>query len=193
MKSFKLSLFATIVIATFLFSGCNGDDPAEVSPFVGNYVINKATLAEALSIPVVPFNGQSAIVIPIGYDITAPIQTSLLSQVTCSSATKSWVELREDKTIFMSCEGANQLNAGTWEEISATELKLNMNSAAIPSSPTGFVLSVTNIIQSNGTMTGKTTVPLPKEMVAGMVAPLTLAASATPVFMVTFTLEFLKK
>jgi hypothetical protein len=95
--------------------------------------------------------------------------------------------------MYMSCEGANALNAGTWEEVSATELKLNMNSAAIPSSPSGFVLNVTNIVQSNNTMTGKTSVPLPKEMVAGMIAPLTLAPSSPPVYLVTFTIEFVKK
>lgn len=194
MKFLNFSPFAALVLSLTLFSGCSDDDTPEVSPFVGNYVISKAVLAEALTIPIEPVpNIGDKIVVPVGYDITAAIQGSLLSQVNCSSADKSWVELRENKSMYMSCEGTNELNAGTWEEISATELKLNMNNAAIPSSPTGFVLNVTDIVQNNNGLNGKTSVPLPKEMVAAMVAPLTLAASAPPVFMVTFTLDFLKK
>jgi len=193
MKFLRFSLFAALIFSTTLFSGCGEEDPATVSPFTGNYVISKATLAEALVIPIVPFNGMDAITVPVGYDITTAIQSSLLSQVSCSSADKSWVELREDKSIYMSCEGANELNAGTWEEVSSTELNLNMNHAAIPSSESGFLLTVTNIVQTDNTMSGKTSVPLPKEMIAGMIAPLTLAASAPSVIMVTFTLDFVEK
>lgn len=158
--------------------------------FVGNYVINNAALSAALSITT---NELGTIPIPAGTDITQQIQASLLSQVNCSSADKSWVELRKDYSMYMSCEGTNELNAGTWQEMSATELKLNMNSAAIPSSPTGFVLNVTEIVQTGDKMTGKTTVPLPKEMIAAMIAPLTLTPTSPPVYMVTFSLEFLKK
>lgn len=194
MKFLKFSFLAALILSAGLFNGC-GDDPVEEgSPFVGNFVISKATLTEPLTIPIVPVpNIGEQIVIPVGYDITAAIQGALLSEVNCSSADKSLIELREDKSMYLSCESANALNAGTWEEISASELKLNMNSAAIPSSPTGFVLNVTNIVQANNTMSGKTSVPLPKEMVAGMVAPLVLAATASPIFMVTFTLDFVKK
>jgi hypothetical protein len=193
MKNLKLKYLLVLVVSLALFAGCDKDDEDQGSAFVGNFVISKAMLAETLTIPIVPFNGMSSITAPIGQDITQAIQNALLSQVTCSSADKSWVELREDNSMYMSCEGANALNAGTWEEVSATELKLNMNSAAIPSSPSGFVLNVTNIVQSNNTMTGKTSVPLPKEMVAGMIAPLTLAPSSPPVYLVTFTIEFVKK
>jgi hypothetical protein len=193
MKNLKLKYLLVLVVSLALFAGCNDEDEDQGSAFVGNFVISKAMLAETLTIPIVPFNGMSSITAPIGQDITQAIQNALLSQVTCSSADKSWVELREDNSMYMSCEGANALNAGTWEEVSATELKLNMNSAAIPSSPSGFVLNVTNIVQSNNTMTGKTSVPLPKEMVAGMIAPLTLAPSSPPVYLVTFTIEFVKK
>ena len=194
MKKLKFSSLFILVISVLLFSGCKDDDTPEVSPFVGNYVISKAILAEAVTIPIVEVPGiGDKIVLPAEYDITEAIQGSLLSQVNCSSADKSWVELREDNSMYMSCEGANELNAGTWEEISATELKLNMNNAAIPSSPTGFVLNVTDIVQANNTLSGQTSVPLPKEMVAEMIKPLSLAASAPPVFMVKFTIEFIKK
>lgn len=194
MRKLKFStLFILAVLMVFL-SGCNDDPEPEVSPFVGNYVISKAILAEAVTIPIVAVPGiGDKIVLPAQYDITAAIQGSLLSQVNCSSADKSWVELRDGGAMYMSCEGTNELNAGTWEEISATELRLNMNNAAIPSSPTGFVLNVTDIVQANNTLSGKTSVPLPKEMVAEMVKPLVLAASAPPIFMFTFTIEFVKK
>ena len=190
MRFLRFKILVVLIASLALVTGCNDDPEEEVSPFIGNFTIKKAMLAEKLSIPT---NEMGTIDVPIGTDITTAIQNSLLSQVACSSADKSWVELREDMSMYMSCEGANALNAGTWEEVSSTELKLNMNSAAIPTSPTGFVLNVTNITQSATGMTGKTTVPLPKTMVAVLVAPLTLAASAPDIFMVTFSLEFVKK
>jgi hypothetical protein len=183
-------MLVVLIASLALVTGCSDDPKEEVSAFVGNFTISKAMLAEKLSIPT---NGMGTIDVPIGTDITAPIQNALLSSVSCASADKSWVELREDMSMYMSCQGSNALNAGTWEEVSSKELKLNMNSAAIPTSSTGFVLNVTNITQSATGMTGKTSVPLPKAMVAGFVAPLTLAASAPDIFMVTFTLEFVKK
>jgi hypothetical protein len=190
MKILKFKSLFVLIVSLVLFAGCGDDEEVKVSPFIGNFSISRAVLAEKLSIPT---NGMGTIDVQIGMDITQAIQNSLLSQVNCSSAGKSWVELREDKSMYMSCEGANALNAGTWEEISASELKLNMNSSAIPSSPTGFSLNVTNITQSATGMTGKTSVPLPKAMVAGMVAPLTLASNAPEIFIVTFSLDFVKK
>ena len=190
MRFLKFKILVVLIASLALVTGCDKDTEEEVSPFIGNFSINKAMLAEKLSIPT---NGMGTIDVPIGTDITAPIQNALLSSVSCTSADKSWDELREDMSMYMSCQGSNALNAGTWEEVSATELKLNMNSAAIPTSPTGFVLNVTNITQSATGMTGKTTVPLPKAMVAVLVAPLTLAATAPEVFMVSFSLEFVKK
>jgi hypothetical protein len=190
MRFLKFKILVVLIASLAMVTGCNDDPEEEVSPFIGNFTIKKAMLAEKLSIPT---NGMGTIDVPIGTDITAPIQNALLSSVSCASADKSWVELRKDMSMYMSCEGANSLNAGTWDEVSSTELKLNMNSAAIPTSSTGFVLNVTNISQSATGMTGKTTVPLPKAMVAGFVAPLSLAASAPEIFMVTFSLEFAKK
>ena len=190
MKILNFKYLIILFASLALFTGCADDDEEELSPFVGNYVISKAIVADAFSIPT---NEMGTIPVSAGTDITAAIQAALLSSVTCSSADKSWIELREEGGMFMSCEGKNELNAGTWEELSPTELLLNMNNAAIPSSPTGFVLNMKNIVQSNNTMTGKTTVPLPKEMIAGMIAPLTLAATALPIYPVTFTLEFAKK
>lgn len=190
MKYLRFKMLIVLIASMAFITACNDDPEEEVSPFIGNFTINKAMLAEKLSIPT---TAMGTIEVPIGTDITTSIQSALLSAINCSSADKSWVELRDDMSMYMSCEGTNALNAGTWEEVSSTELKLNMNSAAIPSSPTGFVLNVTNITQSGTGMTGKTSVPLPKAMVGVLIAPLTLAPTAPEVFMVTFSLEFVKK
>jgi len=199
MRFLKLSFFAALVLSTILFSGCDGDDPVTVSPFVGNYVITEAKIIAIT--PAINTNELGALPVPVGTDITAAIQASLLSQVTCSSPDKSWVELREDKSMYMSCEGSNQLNAGTWEEVSATELKLNMNKSAIPSSEAGFALNVTDITINGATMSGKTGVPMPKAMIEAMVAQmgasiglsLTLSANNPDIFVVSFTITFVKK
>ncbi|MFO7622124.1 MAG: hypothetical protein R6W81_12805, partial [Bacteroidales bacterium] len=87
------------------------------------------------------------------------------------------------------------LNAGTWEEVSATSLKLNLNSTAIPSSPTGFVLAVTDVVEISGGLSGLTSVPLPKEMISNMIAPLmlTLSPTAPDIFIAVFSIEFTRK
>ena len=133
--------------------------------------------------------------VPVGTNITVAIQTALLSAVNCSSADKSYVELREDFSMYLSCEGANELNAGTWEEVSVTSVKLNLNSTAIPSSPTGFVLTVTSVVEISGGLTGLTSVPLPKEMISNLIAPLqlTLSPTAPDIFIAVFSIEFIRK
>jgi hypothetical protein len=199
MRKLKFSSLFILVISVLLFSGCSDDDTPEVSPFVGNYTITEAKIL-AIN-PVINTNEMGPLPIPPGTDITAAIQASLLSQVNCSSADKSWVELREDNSMYMSCEGSNELNAGTWDEVSPTELKLNMNSAAIPSSPTGIVLNVTDIAIAGSNLSGTTSVPLPKDMIAALVAQmgagfgvnLTLSANNPDIFMVNFSIVFEKK
>jgi hypothetical protein len=194
MKILKLSFLAALVLSMGLFTGCKDDDTTEVSAFVGNYVITKATLSAI--VPVINSNEIGPVPIPPGTDITELIHQSLLSQVDCNNdPSKSWVELRGDKSMYMSCEGANELNAGTWEEVSPTVLKLNMNSAAIPSSPTGFVLNVTDIAIAGANMQGNTQVPLPKEMAAAILAPLqlTLSEDNPDTFMVNFSITFVKQ
>lgn len=191
MKLLNMKYLVLLLFSVALFTACNDDDPeTETSIFVGNYVINNSEISEAFFLNT---NEMGEIAVPLNTDITQAIQTSLLSQIDCSSADKSWVELRKDKSMYMSCEGANELNAGTWVEVSETVLKLNMNGAAIPSSPTGFVLEVSNIVISGANMSGETSVPLPKEMIAGMIAPLSLSADNPDVFMVKFSIVFVKK
>ncbi|GEM_PF-2171905 len=193
MKLIKLSFLASLVLSLAFFTGCKDEETPEVSPFVGNFIITKATLNAV--VPVINSNEIGPVPLPPGTDITALIVESLLSQVNCDAASKSWVELREDKSMYMSCAGANAMNAGTWEEVSATELKLNMNSAAIPSSPTGFVLNVKDIAVAGNNMSGSTSVPLPKEMAAAILAQmqLTLSEDNPDIFMVEFAITFVKQ
>ncbi len=189
MKNSNFKRLAVIFVLVALIPGCK-DDSNNVSEFVGNYVINHAELTDILTVPTVE-NGD--VPLAAGTDITQLIQTALLSAVNCSSVDKSYVELREDFSLYLSCEGSNPLNAGTWDEVSATSLKLNMNNAAIPSSPTGFVLTVTDIVNDQAGLTGKTSVPLPKTMISLLIAPLTLTQTAPIIFIAKFSVEFSRK
>jgi len=188
MKTVNFKWLAPIFALVVLIPGCK-DDEKEVSKFIGDFVISNAELAEALIVPTVETPGN--ITVPVGTNITQVIQTALLSAVNCSSPDKSFVELREDNSLYLSCEGLTPLNAGTWEEVSETSLKLNLNSTAIP--PIGFVLTVTDIVEDATGLTGITIVPLPKEMIAGMIAPLNLSPSAQAVFMLKISIEFMEK
>jgi hypothetical protein len=191
MKSLKINFLLALMVSVALVSGCKDDSEDNVSGYVGNYVISNAELAEALSVPTTTFG---TIPVPAGTNITLMIQTSLLSAVNCTSADKSYVELRKDNSMYMSCEFQNELNAGTWEEVDATTLKLNMNSAAIPTSPTGFVLTVTDIVKNSTGLRGKTSVPIPKTLVAAMLpSGVTLDPAAPAIFTAVFFIDFVKK
>jgi hypothetical protein len=98
MKNSNFKRLAAIFILVALIPGCK-DDNNNVSEFVGNYVINHAELSEALTVPTVE-NGD--VPLAAGTDITLLIQTALLSAVNCSSADKSYVELREDYSLYLS-------------------------------------------------------------------------------------------
>jgi hypothetical protein len=186
--------FLTIALISLGFIGSCSKDGEKDSVFVGSYVITEASVAESFTVPV---TGLGDIPVPVGTSITGAIQTALLSAVSCSSADKTYVEIRKDFSLFMSCEGANPLNAGTWSEESSTELKLNLNSTAVPSAPTGISLTVTDVNKSGNLLTGITSVPLPKEMIAAMMAEinpiLTLDPSAPDIFVVKFSLKFTQK
>lgn len=192
MKTSHFKWLAAIIALVLLIPDCKKDNDNNTSEFIGSYVINSAELTESLVVPTVEAGN---VPLPVGTNITQLIQAALLSAVNCSSADKSYVELREDFSLYLSCEGLNPLNAGTWEEVSATSLKLNMNSAAIPSSPTGFVLTVTDITTDQTGLTGTTSVPLTKAMVASIIASmqLTLSPSAPEIFLAKFYVEFIKK
>jgi hypothetical protein len=193
MKTLNFKLLAILLISLGFSASC-GKDEAKVSSFVGNYVITSAAVAESFNVPV---TGIGNIPVPVGTPITTAIQTALLSAVSCSSAAKTYVEIRADFSLYMSCEKANPLNAGTWSEISSSELLLNLNSTAVPSAPTGIALTVTDVVKSGSILTGKTSVPLPKAMIAAVLTAfnpdLVLDPSAPEVFIVKFSLEFTQK
>lgn len=191
MKILKLHFFAILFTSAAVLSGCKDDPQEVVSPFVGNYVISHAETTESFTLNTVE---GTQVPVPIGSNITLGIQNALLGSVNCTSADKTWIELRKDNSMFMSCELQNELNAGTWQEISATELKLNMNSAAVPSSPSGVVLNVTEMVKVTNTWTGKTSVPLPKEMFAASLQGYGFTIADTPaIYMVAFSISFVQK
>jgi hypothetical protein len=190
MKILNFKLLAIVLISLGFSASC-GKDEAKVSSFVGNYVISEALIAESFNVPI---TGVGNFPVPVGTPITAAIQGALLSAVDCSSTEKTWVEIREDFSLYMSCEGANPLNAGTWSEESSSELKLNLNANAVP---TPISLTVTDVVKSGSTLTGVTSVPLPKEMIQALMTAyspsLVLDPSAPAVFNVKFSLKFTKK
>jgi hypothetical protein len=114
MKILNFKLL-TILLISLGFSASCGKDEVKVSSFVGNYVITEALVAETFTVPI---TGVGSIPVPAGTPITTAIQAALLSAVSCSSADKTWVEIRDDFSLYMSCEGADPLNAGTWSEVS---------------------------------------------------------------------------
>jgi hypothetical protein len=190
MKILKFKVLVVLVALVALISGCKDDNTEVVSQFVGNYTITNATLADPLTL--ITANPDGTFPIPAGMDMTTAIQNSLLSSASCSTADKAWVELRKDNSMYMSCEGQNAFNAGTWQEVNATTLLLNMNSAAIP--PLGFALTVSNVVKTSTGLTGKTSVPIPKEMFAATLAAFgKTIASTPPAYMVSFSLGFTKK
>lgn len=189
MKFLNFKKLVFMVAVFVLMTNCKDEEKKGVSEFAGNYAIKKAELTEAINAPT---NEVGNIPIPVGTDITELIKEALLSAVSCSAPDTSFVELREDYSLYLSCEGSNPLNAGMWEEVSATSIKLNLNNTAIPSSPTGFVLTVTDIVVDGNSLTGATNVPLPKAMISAMIAPYTLSSSAPIIFNVKFSLEFIE-
>jgi hypothetical protein len=193
MKTLNLKLLMILLISLGFIDSCSKDEEKS-SQFVGNYVITEAKVGESFNVPITGFGDFP---VPVGTPITAAIQNALLSAVSCSSADKTYIELRKDFSLYMSCEGASPFKAGTWKEVSSTELLLNLNGTAVPSAPSGIALSVTDVVKSGSILTGNTSVPLPKLMIAEMMAAinpaLTLDPSALDIFVVKFSLKFTQK
>lgn len=197
MKIFKVHYLFMLLLSFSVMVSCNDDsEEDETSQFVGDYTITKASLAAPLTLHTIEIGPLTA---PANLDITDAITTSLLGTANCGAATDTYVEMREDYSLYYSCEGGNSLNAGTWEELSDTSLKLNLNGTAIPSSPSGFTLTVENIVVVGGVLSGTTSVPLPRIMLAGLVSQLSggmanLDEAQTPeALVVSFNVEFTKK
>jgi hypothetical protein len=196
MKKTRFILLAFLSVSLVFLSSCNDDPEEEVSPYIGDYVITKATLSEALVLQTLPIGPTT---VPAGTDITLMIQNALLGAIDCEPA-NSLIELREDFSLYLSCpSSAEELDAGTWEEQSVTAIVLNMNSTAIPSSPTGIVLTVTNVSLIGNALTGTTTVPISEQMLVDVVALLSGGnleldqENTPPAVPITFTIELTKQ
>jgi len=196
MKTSKLILLLMLSVSMVFLSGCKEDEEPEVSVFVGDYVIVSATLSQTLTLTT---NEIGNIDVPVGTDLTVMIQGALLGAIQCDPA-NAYIELHEDFSIYISCSTSqDEINAGTWEEESETEIVLNLNSTAVPSSPTGVVLNVTDIVMAGSSLSGTTSVPVSKTMLALIVAAFTggnatLDMEATPdVLPITFTIVLEKQ
>ena len=196
MKTPKLIFLALLSVSLISLSSCEDDPEEESSKFIGEYVITEAALSEPLTLntnEIGPFS------VPVSTDITQMIQQALLGAIECTPD-NSLIELREDNSLYLSCNGTEtEIDAGTWEEVSETVIKLNMNSTAIPSSPTGIVLTVSDVTLVDNVLSGETSVPLPRDMLAGVVAAMsqglaTLDMENTPVVVpVSFIIKLSKQ
>lgn len=201
MKTSKLLLLLFLSVSFAFLSGCN-DDPEEepeeeLSIYIGDYVVTKATLTENLTLQTNEL--QDPLTLVAGLEITDMIQTALLGAIDCEPE-NSLIEMREDFSLYLSCSSSmEELDAGTWEEESETVIVLSMNSTAIPASPTGIVLTVSDITLEGNVLTGNTTVPISREMLAGVIAgmsggQLSLDEEATPPAVpVSFSIELTKQ
>ena len=168
----------------------------ELSPYIGEYTIVKATLTENLTLTT---NEIGAMTLVAGLEITEMIQTALLGAVDCEPE-NSLIELREDFSLYLSCLGSmEEIDGGTWEEQSETVVILNLNSTAIPASPTGIVLTVSDVTLVGNILSGVTTVPISRDMLVSVIAgmsggQLTLDLEATPLAVpISFEIELEKQ
>jgi hypothetical protein len=184
----KSTIAVLIIVASFAACNKSNDNP----DFTGNYIIGSVTLAGPL---VVPTAESGDITVPIGTDITSLIRNDLLGTETCSTPENVNIELRNDFSLYLSCQGYYPVNAGTWEEVSSTALNLNLSPQVVPSSPAGVTLYVTGIIKDQTGLAGKAGLLLPKEQISQIIEPmqLTLGESAPAVFVVNFIVQFASK
>ena len=196
MKNSRFIFLAFLSLSLVFLPGCDDDPEEELSPYIGDYIITNATLSANLVLETLPIGPTT---VPAGTDITTMIQTALLGAVDCVPES-SLIELREDFSLYISCATSmEEIDGGTWEEQSSTVIILNLNNTAVPSSPTGIVLTVSNVSLVDNLLTGTTTVPISKEMLAGIVllmsqGALTLDMEATPPALpITFTIELEKQ
>ena len=170
-------------VSLIFLSGCKKDEEPEVSSFVGEYVLTKATLTENLDIHVNELDDPMTLV--AGFPITTMMQGALLGSIECEPL-NSFIELREDFSVHLSCStSSDDINAGTWEEQSETVLVLNLNSTAVPSAPSGVVLTVTDVSMVGKLLKGTTSIPISEAMLATIVEAMsggqaTLDTDATP-------------
>lgn len=188
MKNFRLKFLVLLLSSlTFIIACEDEDETVAPSLFVGDYVISEAKVSGSFTVTT---NELGEVPVPENTVITPVIQQALLSSVQCDNPANSYIELREDKTIYMSCAGENALLAGTWKIISDTELNLILNGTVIP--PLGLPLNVKDIEISGSSMTGNTEVPLPKSFLEQML-PEGITVPDNTIATVSFTIKFIKQ
>ena len=194
MKTTRLIMLAFLSVSLVFLSGCKDDPEEELSPYIGDYIITSATLSVDLELQTLP---QGPLVVDAGTDITQMIVGALLGAIECDAA-NSLIELREDFSLYLNCSSsAEELDAGTWEEQSATVIILSMNSTALP--PIGFFLTITDVSLVSNVLTGTTTVPISRDMLVQLVplwsqGTLTLDEENTLIAVpITFTIELAKQ
>ena len=192
MKKSRFIMLTFLSVFLVFLSSCKEDPEEEVSPYIGEYTVVNATLTENLTLTT---NEIGAMTLVAGLSVTEMIQTALLGAVDCEPE-NSLIELREDFSLYLGCLGtAEELDGGTWEEQSETVVILNMNSTAIPASPTGIVITVSDVTLVGNILSGVTTVPISRDMLVSVLAgmsngQLTLDMEATPVVVpITFEIE----
>ena len=194
MKTTRLIFLAFLSVSLVFLSGCKDDPEEELSPYIGDYIITSAKLSVDLELQTLP---QGPLVVDAGTDITPMIVGALLGAIECDAA-NSLIQLREDFSLYLNCSSsAEELDAGTWEEQSATVIILSMNSTALP--PIGFFLTITDVSLVSNVLTGTTTVPISRDMLAQIVplwsqGTLTLDVELTPLAVpITFTIVLAKQ
>jgi len=193
MKTSRLLFIAFLSVSLVFLSSCEDDPEDEAASYIGDYLITKASISVPLTLQT---NEIGPLVVPANMEVTPMIQTALLGAIDCEPES-SLIELREDFSLYLSCASSmEEIDGGTWEEQSPTVIVLNLNSTAIPSSETGFALTVTDVSLEGAALTGTATVPIAREMLAVIVAGMgmTLNLEATdPVVLITFTIELTKQ
>jgi len=204
MSILKLSLLFAVLLSVPFFTSC-GDDENEKSQYVGSYVITKATLVSPVEIPYVVGDVEDTLTIPPGIPFTEMIQNALLGVIEDCSEDASYLELKEDNSMYLTCGTTGwTLHAGIWkEEEDGTVIIMIFNQDAIPSAPGGFQLKTTNVELKNGIMSSTTEkIPFPKETGAKIIAGAVerghlpegavLAEDAPQIFWFSFDMEFKK-
>ncbi len=200
MKQLKFSALIAIIFASMMFTACGDDDnnDEQKSAYIGSYTIKSAKLAEALPLEMVIGGKTMTVPIPVGQDFTDLISNSLLNVIPDCNAQSSLIELKEDFTMYLSCATSEwELNAGTWQEKdNGTTLVFNFNQNAIPSSPSGFQLTATDVKLENGIMSSTAVIPIPWAVLAVAMeksGQATLTENNPDPIMFKFDLEFEKK
>jgi len=197
MKRLNFSAFIAIIISAMMFTACGDDNTEEKSVYIGDYTIQSAKLAQPTPVEIIISGDTMAIDIPVGRDFTDLIKSALLNVIPECSEDASLIELREDFSMYYSCATSDwSMNAGTWQEKdNGTTLVLNFNQSAIPSSPSGFQLTATNVKLEGGVMTSTATIPIPRDVLAAAMEEsgmATLTENNPDPVIFTLNLEFKK-